>query len=247
MSASEGASSEEVRSTELVQPLKVVQQENKKGFVTRFTDGVRGLFNIDYLGNTPLHTACKLGELATVEDLIKKKANPNTKNNEGLSPLLYACIPIVSGVNRPYKYQYKPDIVEYLLGNGALVDKDTFDTLATHTFGENARIDNELPVFDLGPNHNGRDATEILKMLLEKCSEKEKLLQYIKEKAKSTEVAPVIRHGQEYFDKERLTHLSDELEKIKESNGGKRKTRKANKKRKSVRKQKRRVRKTARR
>lgn len=235
-----------------VRPQEVVQETDhdklpKQGFFTRITDRVRGLFNADYLGDTLLHKACKQGSLATVQTLIEGSANPNTKNNVGFSPLLYACIPIAIGVNRPYKYKYKPDIVKYLLDNGAEVDKDTFVSLATLTFAENSRLDNELPVFDLGLN---TDATEILNMLLVKCSEKDSLLQYIKDKAKRTADAPVIQYGQEYFEKERLDELSNKLEKMekmKESNGGKRKTRKTNKKRKSVQKQKRRVRKTARR
>lgn len=64
----------------------------------------------NYLGETPLHIACKVGDLKIIEYLIKNKAFVNAKNKLKETPLVYA----VKSLNY--------DALPILLSNGAIFD-----------------------------------------------------------------------------------------------------------------------------
>ena len=58
---------------------------------TFFLDQQEDVNQQDLLGNTPLIYACSTAKEDTVKFLLKKKANPNISNNEGITPLIAAC------------------------------------------------------------------------------------------------------------------------------------------------------------
>ena len=82
----------------------------------------------NYFGDTPLHIACKAGDVSIIEYLIKHKAFVNAKNSTGETPLFYA----VQVQDR--------DVIQALLKAGAVLD-------CKSTFGES--IYNLVPTYDL--------------------------------------------------------------------------------------------------
>ena len=62
------------------------------------------------LGFIALHEACLLGEFDYVEALVKAGSNVNTKNNEGVTPLMDAC----ESLSGP--------IIQFLLDSGKFVN-----------------------------------------------------------------------------------------------------------------------------
>lgn len=82
----------------------------------------------NYIGDTPLHIACKAGDVSIIEYLIKHKAFVNAKNSTGETPLFYA----VQVQDR--------DVIQALLKAGAVLD-------CKSTFGES--IYNLVPTYDL--------------------------------------------------------------------------------------------------
>lgn len=82
----------------------------------------------NYFGDTPLHIACKAGDVSIIDYLIKHKAFVNAKNSTGETPLFYA----VQVQDR--------DVIQALLKAGAVLD-------CKSTFGES--IYNLVPTYDL--------------------------------------------------------------------------------------------------
>ncbi len=82
----------------------------------------------NYIGETPLHIACKAGDLQVIDFLIERKAFVNAKTKMGETPLFYA----VHAQNR--------DVISVLLKAGAVLD-------CKSTFGDT--IYNLIPTYEL--------------------------------------------------------------------------------------------------
>ncbi len=82
----------------------------------------------NYIGETPLHIACKSGDLRVIQFLIDHRAFVNAKNKTGETPLFYA----VTAQNR--------DVISMLLKAGAVLD-------CRSTFGDT--IYNLIPTYEL--------------------------------------------------------------------------------------------------
>lgn len=81
----------------------------------------------NYLGETPLHIACKSGDLEVCQYLLMNNAFINQKNKMKETPLFYA----IQGLNM--------EVVALLLANGACIDIKS-------SFGDS--------IFDITPNNN---------------------------------------------------------------------------------------------
>mgnify|MGYP001622880267 CR=1 FL=1 len=82
----------------------------------------------NYIGETPLHIACRTGDLKIINFLIEHHAFVNAKNKSGETPLFYA----VTIQNY--------DVIDILLKNGAVLD-------CKSTFGDT--IYNLIPTYEL--------------------------------------------------------------------------------------------------
>lgn len=82
----------------------------------------------NYIGETPLHIACRAGDLRVIQFLIDRRAFVNAKNKTGETPLFYA----VAVQNR--------DVISMLMKAGAVLD-------CKSTFGDT--IYNLIPTYEL--------------------------------------------------------------------------------------------------
>lgn len=82
----------------------------------------------NYAKETPLHIACKAGDISIVDYLLKNNAFVNAKNNTGETPLFYA-------VRAQHLH-----IIDILLKNGAILD-------CKSTFGDT--VYNLIPTYEL--------------------------------------------------------------------------------------------------
>jgi TonB family protein len=89
------------------------------GIVRELIDNGAEIDAVDYKKNTPLHLACRFGDMETVVLLIHHGANVNFQNKRGLTPLHFA-------VDRYFTLNWcspaKLEIASYLIENGAEVN-----------------------------------------------------------------------------------------------------------------------------
>lgn len=102
------------------------------------------LINIcNYIGETPLHIACKVGDMNVIRYLIDHKAFVNAKNKTGETPLFYAVA------------NHNLDAINILLEHGAILD-------CKSTFGDT--IYSLIPTYDLSSYIN--EKSELYKSYL---------------------------------------------------------------------------------
>ena len=86
---------------------------------------------VDAVGNTPLHLAVALNRPEMVRILVEHGAPVDARNGDGRTPSVVA----LYGLRRYWRYEAKPDILQYLLRNGA-----EYTVLLAASIGDEARV-----------------------------------------------------------------------------------------------------------
>jgi hypothetical protein len=112
----------------------VVEWDISTNLVRRMVQAGISLHSTDGLGNTPLHSATKMGRASSVSVLCSLGANVNARNNDGTSPLMIAAM---RGDSEP---------LSFLLDSGAdVMMRDETGRTALHYWGGRSDFCSDSP------------------------------------------------------------------------------------------------------
>lgn len=146
----------------------------------------------DAFGNTPLHYACKRGDIEVIEFLLKKGADPNVENNEGKTPLFYLNPKAVSAIKMMLDYGANPRV------------EDKHGKTLLDYFLDEQKIDFESP-------NTARLRKDSLLLLLEREPDPQKISQYMTSFLTLLIKASAPRIGSDNYPKSVLYDLVEEV------------------------------------